>query len=94
VPGSRHVHAFLFASLAREKARQDHPRFASKTEHQKKADAWNDYLALWRTFRSCLNLPQTTWLLCEDGRVRVLDVSATVRFLDQAKNVLGWKDET
>jgi predicted nucleic acid-binding protein len=89
----KRVHALVFTSLVREHARQNHPQFASKTDHQKKADAWKNYLALWRTFGSCLDLPQTTWLLCEDGRVRVLDVAATIRFLDQAKNVLGWNDE-
>ncbi len=90
--GSR-IHGLVFASLAREKARQNQPRFASKSDHQKATDAWNEYLSLWRIYRSCLDLPQTTWLLCEDGAARVLDVTATVRFLDQARNVLGWKDE-
>lgn len=87
------IHGFLFASLARAKARQSHPGFASKSDHQKATDAWNEYLSLWRTYRSCLDLPQTTWLLCEDGVVRVVDAAATVRFLDQARNVLGWKEE-
>jgi predicted nucleic acid-binding protein len=88
-----HIHGLVFASLAREKARQNNPGFTSKSDHQKDSDAWNAYLALWQTYRSCLNLPRTTWLLCEDGAARVLDVSATIRFLDQARNVLGWKDE-
>jgi hypothetical protein len=87
------VHGLVFASLAREKARQNHPDFASKRNHQKEADAWDAYLAMWRIYRSCLDLPQTTWLLCEDGAARVLDATATVRFLDQARNALGWKDE-
>lgn len=87
------IHGFVFASLAREKARQNHPSFTSKSDHLKHADAWNAYLALWRTYRSCLDLPQTTWLLCEDGAARILNVAATVQFLDQARNVLGWKDE-
>jgi len=91
--GGNRIHGFVFASLAREKARQNHPGFASKSDHQKDADAWNAYLALWRTYRSCLDMPQMTWLLCEDGAAHVLDTAATVRFLDQAKNVLGWKDE-
>ncbi|MGA2464984.1 MAG: PIN domain-containing protein [Thermodesulfobacteriota bacterium] len=89
----KHVHGFVFASLAREKARQNQPGFASKSDHQREADAWNGYLALWRTYRTCLDLPQVTWLLCENGAARPLDVAATVWFLDQAKNVLGWKDE-
>ena len=87
------IHGLVFASLAREKARQNHPGFASKSDHQKDKDAWNAYLALWRTYRSCLNLPQITWLLCEDGAAHVLDVAATARFLDRAKSVLGWTGE-
>jgi len=90
--GSR-IHGLVFTSLAREKVLQYSPGFASKSYHQKDSDAWNAYLTLWRTYRSCLDLPQTTWLLCEDGAARVADVSATARFLDQARNVLGWKDE-
>jgi len=85
------IHGFVFASFAREKARQNQPGFASKSDHQKEAAAWNGYLVLWRTYRSCLDLPQMSWLLCEDGVARLLDVAATIRFLDQAKNVLGWK---
>jgi predicted nucleic acid-binding protein len=91
--GGSQVHAFVFASLMQERARQKQPGFASKSDHQKEADAWHGYLSLWRVFRSCLDLPQVTWLLCEDGVARVLDVAATVRFLDRAKNVLGWKEE-
>ena len=87
------IHGFIFASLANEKARQNQSGFASKSDNQKQADAWNDYLALWRTFRVCLDLPQTTWLLCEDGVAHILNAAATVLFLDKAKNVLGWKDE-
>lgn len=87
------INAFIFASLAIEKARQSQPTFASKDKHQKEADAWNRYLSLWRTYRSCLDLPQTTWLLCEDGANRILDIGATVSFLDRAKNVFGWNDE-
>lgn len=88
-----HIHGFVFTSLAREKARQDHRSLASKSDHQKHADAWHAYLTPWRTYRSCLDLPQTSWLLCEDGVARGLDALATGRFLDQARNVLGWKDE-
>ena len=87
------IHGFVFGSLARERIRQNHPSFASKSDRQKEADAWNDYLAVWRVFKDCLDLPQFTWLLCEDSAVRSLDTAATVRFLAQAKNVLGWKDE-
>ena len=89
----RRIYGLVFASLAHERSRQEDPRFASKSDHHKEADAWNAYLALWRTYRSCLNLPNTTWLLCEDGAVHVLDIAATVLFLNQAKNVLGWKDD-
>ena len=48
-------------------------------------------LSLWR-FRSALSLPQTTWLLCEDGEARILKPADTMQFLTQASNVLGWKD--
>ncbi len=87
------IHGIVFASLAHEKACLNDSGLASKSDHQKNTAAWNAYLALWRTYRSCLDLPQTTWLLCEDGAARVMDIAATVRFLDQARNVLGWKDE-
>jgi hypothetical protein len=50
----------------------------------------NDLSPLWR-FRSGLALPQTTWLLCEDGVARYLKASDTGQFLDQAKNVFGWE---
>lgn len=86
------IHVFIFASLARERVQQNQPCYTSKSDHQKEADAWNGYLSLWRTFRACLLVPQVTWLLCEDGIANVLDIATTTRFLDQAKNVLGWKD--
>lgn len=91
--GGSRIHGCIFASLLRERARQNEPDLASKSDHQKEADAWNGYLSLWRIFRSWLDLPQVTWLLCEDGAARVLDVTWTAEFLDQASNVLGWKDE-
>lgn len=57
--GSR-VWAFCFTSIARERARQSDPVFASKSDHQRLGDAWKSYLMpLWR-FRSGLALPQTT----------------------------------
>jgi len=87
------IQGFIFASLARERAQQDHPSLASKSDRLKEADAWNGYLSLWGTFQACLKLPQVSWLLCEDGVTHLLDIGATVRFLDQAKNVLGWKHE-
>jgi hypothetical protein len=87
------VWAFCFSSMNRERARQSDPAFASKTDHQRQADGWNGYLmTLWR-FRYALALPQTTWLLCEDGVARNLKATETLQFLDLAKNVLGWKDE-
>jgi hypothetical protein len=87
-----HIWAFCFTSMARELARQSDPAFASKSGCQRLADALNGYLLpLWR-FRSGLDLPQTTWLLCEDGVARYLKASDTGRFLDQAKNVLGWEE--
>ncbi len=86
------VWAFCFTSMARERARQSAPTFTSKSDHQRLGDAWKSYLMpLWR-FRSGLALPQTTWLLCEDGVARYLKAGDTLRFLDQAKNVLGWED--
>lgn len=88
-----HVVSFCFTSLEREKARQLQPCFASKSDHQREADSWNGYLSLFRVFSKALSLPQTSWLLCEDGVARTLDTDATIEFLDQAKNVLGWKDE-
>jgi len=87
------IYGLVFVSLVREKARQNQPGFTSKKDHQKAADAWNAYLHLLWTYRLCLDLPQTTWLLCEEGVTRGLDAMATGRFLDQAKNVFGWKDE-
>jgi hypothetical protein len=88
-----HVWAFCFTSMARERARQSDPAFASKSDYQRLADALNDYLLpLWR-FRSGLALPQTTWLLCEDGVARYLKAGDAQRLLDQAKNVLGWEEE-
>ena len=89
--GGSQIHGVIFASLTREQVWQSQSCYASKTGHQREADAWNAYLALWRTFRACLGLPQVAWLLCENGSTRVLDVGATGRFLDQAQNVLGWK---
>jgi predicted nucleic acid-binding protein len=86
------VYGFFFTSMARERARQSQPCYASKSDHQREADAWNGYLApLWR-FRSALSLPQTTWLFCEEGEARLLESIEVLRFLDQAKNVLGWED--
>lgn len=86
------THMFCFASLGRERSRQNQPAFASKTDHQREADAWNAYLAPLRRFRSVLLLPQTTCLHCEAGIARPLDARATTAFLDQAGNVLGWED--
>jgi predicted nucleic acid-binding protein len=91
--GGSEIHGVVFASLAREQGRQILPSFASKTSHQREADAWNGYLSLWRTFRHFLDLPQVTWFFCENGATRGLNVRATGHFLDRAKNVLGWKDE-
>ena len=87
-----YIHGLVFSSLFQEKVRQNQPEFASKSDHQKDADAWNGYLYPLRVYRSCLNLPRTTWLLCEDGIVKELDAIATGKFLDQAKDVLGWEN--
>ncbi len=89
---NHYVYAFCFTSLARERSRQSQPCYASKSDPQKEINAWDGYLRiLWR-FRSALNLPQTTWLLCEDGVARYLKPRETSQFLDQAKNVFGWED--
>lgn len=92
-PGN-HIYVFIFASLAHERAKMDHPSFASKSDHQKEADAWNNYLSPFRIYRDCLTLPQTTWLLCEDKTTQPMNVRATKDFLDKAKNVLGWRDDS
>jgi len=47
---------------------------------------------LWRC-RYALDLPQATWLLCENGEARILKPAETMQFLKQASNVLGWEDE-
>ena len=83
---------FCFSSLDRERTWQTQPGFASKTDHQREAEAWDAYLKPLWTFRNALRLPQTTWILCEDGKARRLDAGLTVALLDHAKNVLGWKD--
>lgn len=92
VSSNKQVFIFCFSSLTRERARQSQPCFASKTDLRKTADAWKNYLApLWR-FREALSLPQTTWLLCEDGVARYLNADAARQFLDRANNVLGWEE--
>lgn len=87
-----YVWVYCFSSLAREKARQSDPAFASKSDCQRLADALSAYLVpLWR-FRSGLTLPQTTWIFSEDGVARYLKTAETRAFLDQARNVFGWED--
>lgn len=87
----KHAYGFVFISLTREKARQSQPCFASKSEHQREADAWKTYLTpLWR-FRPALTLPGTTWLLCEVGEARYIKPAETHTSLEMAKNVLGWE---
>jgi predicted nucleic acid-binding protein len=92
--GGSHIDGVVFASRGREQIRQGQPCFASKSDHQRGADSWNGYLSPWRAFRAGIDLPQVAWLLCEDGMTRSLDIAATARFLDHAKSVLGWKDDT
>lgn len=93
VNASRHVWAFCFTSIDREHARQCDPSFASKNQQQRVSDAWSSYLLPLWTFRSGLILPRTSWLLCENGVARNLKAGETCRFLDQARNVLGWGDD-
>ncbi|WP_321504314.1 PIN domain-containing protein [uncultured Methanoregula sp.] len=90
---SNQIYIFYCASLTQERARIDQPGNASKTPHQKESDALKNYFSLFFTFRSCLELPQTTWLLCENESVRCLDKIATRKFIGLAKNVLGWGDK-
>jgi predicted nucleic acid-binding protein len=87
------IYAFCFTSQSRERARQNQPGFASKSDVQREFDAWHDYIWLLWTFKDVLALPQTECLLCEDRVARRLDTTATVEFIDNAKNVFGWKDE-
>lgn len=89
---NHYVYAFFFTSLARERIRQSQPCYASKSDLQKATDAWDGYLRLLWRFRSVLNLPRTTWLLCEDGVARYLKPWETSQFLEQAKNVFGWEN--
>ena len=89
----KRIRATIYASLVRERDRQREACYDSKSDHQKETDAWNNYLSPWRTLRPCLGLPQTTWQLCEERKTRTLDAPATARYLDRARNVLGWKDE-
>lgn len=85
------VHVFCFTSICRERARQSQACFASKSDHQRTDDVWDAYLSpIWR-FRDALRLPQTTWLLCEDGVARYLKAEVTSHFIQQARNVFGWE---
>ncbi len=43
-------------------------RLCFEKRSPKRSDAWNGYLSLWRTYRPCLDLPQVTWLLCEEEK--------------------------
>jgi len=90
---NRSVRCFIFSSLSRERTRQDQPGFASKSDHQREVDAWNNYLGPLWTFREALELPGTSWMLCEDGVAREANTIKTVEFLHSARNVLGWKDD-
>jgi predicted nucleic acid-binding protein len=87
------IHAFCFTSQSRERARQNQPGFGSKTNVQREFDAWHGYIWLLWLFKDVLALPQTNYLLCEEGVARRLDITATAEFIDNAKNVFGWKDE-
>ena len=85
------LHVFCLTSLHREHARQSQTGFSSKTDQRRQADAWQGYLSPLWSFRSTLGLPQTTWLLCEDGLARQLKSADTIQFLDRARNVFGWE---
>jgi predicted nucleic acid-binding protein len=91
-PNNR-VHAFCFTSFERELLRQSQPCFASKSDEQRTVDAWNGYLSLLWRLRSTFGLPQMTLLLCEDGCAQFLKADVTGRFLDLARNVLGWEEQ-
>jgi len=46
---------------------------------------------MWREVTKLL-LGDCAFILCEDGVARHLKAGDTLRFLDQAKNVLGWEE--
>lgn len=86
------IHAFYFTSIHKERQRQRQPGFASKSDHQREADAWNNCLfSIW-AFRHALSLPQVTWLLCDSATAKMMAGPAMLSFLGQACNVLGWKE--
>lgn len=87
----RMVHAFFCSSIARTRAFQT--SFVDRSAHKRESEAWNAYLRPLWDFREALRLPQTTWLLCEDGIARSLDATKTSDAIAQAANVLGWKEE-
>src|SRR5690606_21197643 len=87
---SKHqVHAFVATSFTRARQRQDQNSFASRSDQSKTAHAWTEYLGILDAFRSVLALPQTSWLLLEDGIARRLEPSSTAAYLKKAANVLG-----
>lgn len=90
-PNSR-IYAFYFASHSRERARMAQPHFASKPAYDREAEAWNGYLKPLWIFRKVFGLPQSTFLLCENGTARYLELATTISLLERARNVLGWKD--
>jgi predicted nucleic acid-binding protein len=86
----RELQVLSLVSYAREAARQN--AFATKSDTDRLADTWNAYLAPFRTFRQLLAMPQTTWLLCENGTAKQLKPSETKTFVDQVATALGWRD--
>src|SRR5690606_38323243 len=84
-----HVHAFVATSLSRARQRQNQNSNASSSDQTKTAHAWTEYLGILVAFHGALTLPQTTWLLLEDGVARRLSATPTVDYLSRAANVLG-----
>ena len=91
--GKHSIHAFCAASLDRARARQTEPRFTTRCNHDKEAEAWKEYLDLLWLYRQVISLPQTEWLLCEDGVVYRMNAGATVDLINRARNVLGWESD-
>lgn len=87
------IHILLFTSVDREQQRQNQPGLASRDNWQKRIDSLKGYLKPLWDLRDILNLPQTTWLFCEDSVSYQIAPDVTGRLLEVARNVLGWKEE-
>lgn len=86
----KHIHVFFFTSLSHARERQT--QYNTKTNHQKELNAVKEYLSPLWVFRNVLRLPQVSSLLCENGIPKKLNTDSTIKFINIANNVLGWKD--